>query len=330
MLYPAVITGVGGYLPEDILTNTDLETMVDTNDEWIQTRTGIKERRILKTPGWATSDMGTEAVRELLKKTDVDVADIDLIICATVTADHIFPDTANIIGDKIGAKNAFGFDINAACSGFLYALVTGSQYIRSGMYKKVIVVGADMMSTIVDYEDRATCILFGDAAGAVLLERGEEGYGFQDAILKADGSGREFLYMEAGGSKKPPTVESVQNREHFVSQDGRPVFKAAVKEMSKAVEDIMHNRGMTVDDIDWLIPHQANLRILQTVASMTGISMDKVVLNIERYGNTTAATLPLCLWDFESDFKKGQRIVFTAFGGGFTWGACDFIWAYDS
>ncbi len=329
MQYPAIISGVGGYLPDDILTNKDLESMVDTNDEWIRSRTGIEERRILKTPGWATSDMGAEAVKDLMNKTGLVADEVDLIICATVTADRVFPDTANTIADKVGAKNSFGFDINAACSGFLYSLVTAAQYIQSGMYRKVVVVGADMMSSIIDYQDRATCIIFGDAAGAVLIERGEEGLGFQDAILRSDGAGRKFLHMEAGGSKKPASLETVRNREHFVTQDGRPVFKSAVKEMSNAVTTLMTRRNMTIENIDWLVPHQANMRILQTVASMIDIPMDKVMVNIQRYGNTTAATLPLCIWDYEKRLKKGDRIVFTAFGGGFTWGACDFIWAYD-
>jgi 3-oxoacyl-[acyl-carrier-protein] synthase-3 len=328
MQYSAIISGVGGYLPPDILTNKDLEKLVETNDEWIRTRTGIEERRILKIPGWATSDMGVEAIKNLVDKTGLDVTEIDMIICATVTADRVFPDTANTIADKVGATRAFGYDINAACSGFLYALVTAAQFIRTGMYEKIVVVGADMMSSIIDYDDRSTCIIFGDAAGAVLLERGEEGYGFQHAVLRGDGSGRHFLYMEAGGSHKPSSLETVANKEHAVRQEGRTVFKSAVKEMSNAVADLVEEQGLTVEDVDWLVPHQANLRILQTVSSMTNIPMDKVMINIQKYGNTTAATLPLCLWDYENQIKKGQRIVFTAFGGGFTWGACDFIWAY--
>ena len=329
MQYPVIISGVGGYVPDYVLTNAELETMVDTNDEWIRSRTGIEERRILKTPGWATSDMGVEAIKDLLTRRKINVDEIDMIICATVTADRVFPDTANTIADKIGAKNAFGYDINAACSGFLYALVTGAQFITSGMYKKVIIVGADMMSSIIDYEDRATCIIFGDGAGAVLLEQGtDEKVGYQDAILRGDGSGRQYLHMVAGGSKKPSSVESVQNKEHAVRQEGRTVFKSAVKEMSKAVVDLMKKGNKSVEDIDWLVPHQANMRILQTVASMADIPMEKVMVNIQKYGNTTAATLPLCLWEYENQLKKGDRIVLTAFGGGFTWGACEFIWAY--
>ena len=304
--------------------------MVETNDEWIQSRTGIKERRILKGEGLATSDMGVEAVRDLMNKTGLQADEIDMIICATVTADRVFPDTANTIADKIGAVNSFGYDINAACSGFLYALVTGAQFVKTGMYKKVVIVGADMMSSIIDYEDRTTCIIFGDGAGAVLLESGtEDGVGYQDAVLRADGNGRNFLHMVAGGSKKPASLESVRDKEHFVRQDGRTVFKAAVKEMSKAVVDLMKKQNLAVDDLDWLVPHQANMRIIQTVASLAEVPMEKIMVNIGRYGNTTAATLPLCLWDYEKQLKKGQRIVFTAFGGGFTWGACDFIWAYD-
>ena len=328
MQYSAIISGVGGYVPEDVLTNKHLESMVDTNDEWIRSRTGIEERRILKTPGWATSDMGVEAVKMLLKKTNTRADEVDMIICGTVTADRVFPDTANTIADKVGAVNAFGYDINAACSGFLYSLVTGAQFIKTGMYKKVIVVGADMMSSIIDYEDRSTCIIFGDGAGAVMLERGELGLGYQDAILRGDGSGRHHLYMVAGGSAKPSSIESVQNKEHAVRQEGRTVFKSAVKEMSKAVMDLMAKGGKTVGDIDWLVPHQANMRILQTVASMTDIPMERVMVNIQKYGNTTAATLPLCLWNYEDQLKKGDRVVLTAFGGGFTWGATEFIWAY--
>jgi len=330
MQHSAIISGVGGYVPEDILSNKDLEKMVETNDEWIQSRTGIKERRILKGEGLATSDMGVEAVRDLMNKTGLQADEIDMIICATVTADRVFPDTANTIADKIGAVNSFGYDINAACSGFLYALVTGAQFVKTGMYKKVVIVGADMMSSIIDYEDRTTCIIFGDGAGAVLLESGaEDGVGYQDAVLRADGNGRNFLHMVAGGSKKPASLESVRDKEHFVRQDGRTVFKAAVKEMSKAVVDLMKKQNLAVDDLDWLVPHQANMRIIQTVASLAEVPMEKIMVNIGRYGNTTAATLPLCLWDYEKQLKKGQRIVFTAFGGGFTWGACDFIWAYD-
>lgn len=323
----AAITGVGGYLPPDILSNADLEKMVDTNDEWIRSRTGIEERRILKGEGKGTSVMGIEAVKELLSKTDTDPSEVDLIICATVTGDYIFPDTAGVIALNTGLKNAFSFDLNAACSGFLFALTTGARYIESGMYKKVIVVGADKMSSIIDYEDRATCIIFGDGAGAVLLEPNEE-YGFQNSFHRSDGSGVEHLYLTAGGSHKPASIESVQNREHFVQQNGKVVFKAAVTGMSDAVSRILKTNDLTVEDVDWLVPHQANIRIIDTVGRMLKISPDKVMVNIKKYGNTTAGTLPLCIRDYESKLKKGDKIIFTAFGGGFTWGASYLTWAY--
>lgn len=324
----AAITGVGGFVPEDILSNKDLEQMVDTNDEWITTRTGIKERRILRTPGKATSDMGAEVVRMILAKTKTAPEDIDMLICATVTPDTTFPDTANTILDKVGAKNAFGFDINAACSGFLYALTTGAKFIESGMYKKVIVIGADKMSAIVDYTDRATCIIFGDGAGGVLLEPNSDGNGVIDAILKSDGAGREFLHMKAGGSLKPATQETVANREHFVFQDGKPVFKAAVTGMVSTVNQVLERNNLTIDDIDWLVPHQANMRIINSVGEMLEIPKEKVMVNIHKYGNTTAGTLPLCLWEYESQLKKGDKLMLTAFGGGFTWGSLLIKWAY--
>ena len=324
----AAITGVGGYVPDDVLTNADLEKMVDTTDEWITTRTGIKERRILRTPGKATSDMGVEVVRQLLEKTGTKPEEIDLLLCATVTPDTTFPDTANTILDKAGAKNAFGFDINAACSGFLFALTTGAKFIESGMYKKVIVIGADKMSAIVDYSDRSTCIIFGDGAGGVLLEPNTEGNGVIDAILKSDGSGREFLHMKAGGSLKPATPETVANKEHFVFQDGKPVFKAAVTGMVTTVNQVLARNNMTTEDIDWLVPHQANMRIINSVGDMLDFPMDKVMVNIHKYGNTTAGTLPLCLWEYESQLKKGDNLMLTAFGGGFTWGSLYLKWAY--
>ena len=324
----AAITGVGGFVPEDILSNQDLEQMVDTNDEWITTRTGIKERRILKTPGKATSDMGAEVVKMILAKTKTAPEEIDMLICATVTPDTTFPDTANTILDKVGAKNAFGFDINAACSGFLYALTTGSMFIESGMYKKVIVIGADKMSAIVDYTDRATCIIFGDGAGGVLLEPSTEGNGVIDAVLKSDGAGREFLHMKAGGSLKPATQETVANREHFVFQDGKPVFKAAVTGMVSTVNQVLERNNLVIGDIDWLVPHQANMRIINSVGEMLGIPKEKVMVNIHKYGNTTAGTLPLCLWEYESQLKKGDKLMLTAFGGGFTWGSLLIKWAY--
>jgi 3-oxoacyl-[acyl-carrier-protein] synthase-3 len=324
----AAITGVGGYVPEDILSNTDLEKMVDTTDEWITTRTGIKERRILKDPNKATSDMGVEVVKQILEKTGISPEEIDMLICATVTPDTTFPDTANTILAKVGAKNAFGYDINAACSGFLYALTTGAKFIESGMYKKVIVIGADKMSSIIDYTDRSTCIIFGDGAGGVLLEPNTEENGFVDAVLRGDGAGREFLHMKAGGSLKPATAETVANKEHYVFQDGKPVFKAAVTGMVNTVNQVLERNQLTVDDIDWLVPHQANMRIINSVGDMLEIPKEKVMVNIHKFGNTTAGTLPLCLWDYESKLKKGDHIMFTAFGGGFTWGSVLLKWAY--
>ncbi len=324
----ASITGVGGYVPDDKLTNKDLEKMVDTTDEWILTRTGVSERRILKGEGMATSDLGAPAVLELCKKRGIDPTEIDCLICCTVTADMLFPATANIICDKIGATNAFGFDLGAACSGFLFGVTTGAAFIESGRYKKVVVVGADKMSGIVDYTDRTTCVLFGDAAGAVLLEPGEEGYGVLDSLLKSDGVGRNFLYQKAGGSLKPASIETVTNKEHFIFQDGQPVFKYAVKGMADVSAELLERNNLTGDDIAWLVPHQANKRIIDATANRMGLSHDKVMLNIERYGNTTAATIPLCLWEWEKKLNKGDTIVLAAFGGGFTWGATLVKWAY--
>lgn len=327
----ANITAVGGYVPEDKLTNFDLEKMVDTNDEWIRTRTGIEERRILKEPGKGSSDMAVPAVMEILKKKNLSPLDIDCIICATVTPDMVFPATANIICDKIGATNAWGYDMSAACSGFLYALTTGAMYIESGRFKKVIVVGVDKMSAIIDYTDRATCIIFGDGAGAVLLEPTTDGTGVLDSILRSDGSGRHYLHMKAGGSIKPATVETVMAREHFAYQEGQAVFKFAVKGMADVSAELLERNGLTGDDISWLVPHQANLRIIDATAHRMGLPKEKVMINIQKYGNTTAATLPLCLWDWEQQLKKGDNIVLSAFGGGFTWGAtwvkwgCDFV-----
>lgn len=324
----AAITGVGGYVPEYVLTNKELETMVDTNDEWIKTRTGIEERRILKEPGKATSDMAANAVKELLAKKNIAASEIECVICATVTPDMAFPATANIITDKIGAINAFGYDINAACSGFLYALSTGAAFIESGRYKKVIVVGADKMSAIVDYTDRNTCVLFGDAAGAVLLEPNEEGFGILDSILKSDGSGRPFLHMKAGGSLKPASIETVTAREHYAYQEGKQVFKFAVVGMADVSAEIMERNNLTADDVAWLVPHQANLRIIDATANRMGLSKDKVMININKYGNTTAATIPLCLWEWEKQLHKGDNIILAAFGGGFTWGSIWVKWAY--
>lgn len=324
----AAITGVGGFVPDYILTNQELETMVDTSDEWIYSRTGIRERRILKEPGAGASDMVVPAVRELLAKTGNTPDDIELMICATVTGDRVFPDTANTSLDKLGTKRAFGYDINAACSGFLFALYTGAQFIESGAYSKVVVVGVDKMSSILDYTDRTTCVIFGDGAGAVLLEPSEDGNGIQDAVLRGDGNGRHFLHMKAGGSVKPASLESVMAREHFVYQEGKTVFKYAVKGMVDAVREVLDRNGLTAQDIRWVVPHQANQRIIASVADGLGIPMDRVMMNIEKYGNTTAGTLPLCLWDYESQLKKGDWVVLTAFGGGFTWGALLLRWGY--
>ncbi len=322
----AAITAVGGYVPADKLTNADLEKMVDTNDEWIRTRTGITERRILKGAGKATSDMAAPAVLEICKKRGISPAEIDCIIVATVTPDMVFPATANIVCDKVGAINAWSFDMGAACSGFLYALTTGAAFIESGRYKKVVVVGADKMSAIVDYSDRNTCILFGDGAAAVLLEPNTEGYGVLDSILKSDGSGRSFLHMKAGGSLKPATMETVTQKEHFAYQEGPAVFKFAVKGMADVTAELLQRNQLTGNDIAWLAPHQANLRIIDATASRVGLSKEKVMVNIHRYGNTTAATIPLCLWDWEQQLKKGDNIVMAAFGGGFTWGATLVKW----
>ena len=326
----AAITGIQGYVPDYILTNKELETMVDTNDEWITSRTGIKQRRILKGEGKGSSDMGAEAIKGLLQKTNTGAEEIDLIICATATPDMIFPSTACIIADKVGGTNCFAYDLMAACSGFLYALSTASKFIEAGAYKKIVVVGADKMSSIVDYTERATCILFGDGAGAVLLEPSEDGLGIQDSILKSDGSGRAFLHLKAGGSVKPASYKTIDNKEHFIYQDGQPVFKAAVKGMADVSEEIMKNNNLTADDIAWLVPHQANKRIIDATARRMGVGSEKVMLNIEKYGNTTNGTIPLCLWEWESQLKKGDNLILAAFGGGFTWGSIYLKWAYDS
>ena len=326
----AAITGVQGYVPDYILTNKELETLVDTNDEWITSRTGVKERRILKGEGKGSSNLGAQAIKGLLKKTNTSPENIDLIICATATPDMIFPSTACIIADKVGAKNAFAYDLMAACSGFLFALSTASKFIETGTYKKIIVVGADKMSSIVDYSDRATCIIFGDGAGAVLLEPNEDGLGIQDAILRSDGSGGEFLHLKAGGSVKPASHETIDAKEHFIFQDGQTVFKAAVKSMADVSEEIMNNNNLSGDDIAWLVPHQANKRIIDATARRMGVGNEKVMLNIEKYGNTTNATIPLCLWEWENQLNKGDNIILAAFGGGFTWGSIFIKWAYDS
>ena len=326
----AAITSVGGYVPEYRLTNAILETMVDTNDEWIKSRTGIDERRILKGEGLATSDMAVPAVLELCQKRGISPLEIDCLICGTVTPDMIFPATANIICDKIGAVNAWGFDLSAACSGFLYSLTTGAALIESGRYKKVVVVGADKMSAIVDYTDRSTCIIFGDGAGAVLLEPSTDSNGVLDSVLKSDGSGKNYLHMKAGGSLKPATLETIAAKEHYIFQDGQPVFKAAVKGMADAAFELMQRNNLTGDDIAWLVPHQANKRIIDATAKRMDLPSEKVMLNIQKFGNTTAGTIPLCLWEWEKQLHKGDKIVLAAFGGGFTWGATLVQWAYDS
>ena len=326
----AAITAVGAYVPEYILTNKELETMVDTNDEWITSRTGVKERRILKGENMGVSDMGAPAVLELCKKRGIDPLEIDVLICCTVTADMLFPATANIICHKVGAKNAFGFDLGAACSGFLFGVTTGASFIESGRYKKVVVVGSDKMSAIVDYTDRTTCVLFGDAAGAILLEPDTSGYGVQDSLLKTDGVGKAYLHQKAGGSLKPASIETVIAKEHYIFQEGPTVFKFAVRGMADVSYELLERNKLTGDDIAWLVPHQANKRIIDATANRMGISMDKVMINIMRYGNTTSATIPLCLWEWEKQLKKDDLIVLAAFGGGFTWGATLIKWAYNS
>ncbi|MFM8806032.1 MAG: beta-ketoacyl-ACP synthase III [Sphingomonadales bacterium] len=325
----AAITAVGGYVPEDKLTNFDLEKMVDTNDEWIRTRTGISERRIQKEEGKATSDMVVPAVLELCKKRGIGPEEIECLIVGTVTPDMVFPSTANLVCAKIGATQAWGFDLAAACSGFLFALAQGAALIESGRYKKVVVCGADKMSAIVDYQDRATCIIFGDGAGAVLLEPDTNGYGIKDSILRTDGNGASYLHMKAGGSLRPASTETVANREHYAYQEGQAVFKFAVKGMADVSAELMERNKLTGNDIAWLVPHQANLRIIDATANRMGLTTDKVMINIDRYGNTTAATIPLCLWEWESKLKKGDNIILSAFGGGFTWGALWLKWAYD-
>lgn len=325
----AVITGVGGYVPEDILTNEEICKMVDTTDEWIMTRVGIKERRILKGEGRGTSYMGTRAVAQLLEKTKTDPNDVEVVLCATTTADYHFPTTASIIAYNNGLKNAMTFDLQGACSGFLYALETGANYIRSGRYKKVIVVSGDKMTSITNYEDRSTCPLFGDACGAVLLEPTEEELGVMDTILYTDGVGFPNLQMKAGGSAYPSSRETVDKREHYVYQEGKVVFKYAVSYMAEAAVTIMERNHLTKDDVNWFIPHQANLRIIDAAARRLDVPMEKVMINIEKYGNTSAGTIPICLWEWEKQLKKGDNIILAAFGAGFTWGALYLKWGYD-
>jgi 3-oxoacyl-[acyl-carrier-protein] synthase-3 len=326
----AAITCVNGYVPPDILSNKDLEKMVDTTDEWITSRTGIKERRILRDPALATSDMAVEAVKGLLEKRGIGADEIDLIVFATVTPDLIFPSSACILADKIGAKNAFGYDLAAACSGFLFALETGAKFVESGKYKKVVVIGADKMSSIIDYTDRNTCIIFGDGAACVLLEPNEEGFGVVDSILKIDGYGRHFLHQKAGGSLKPPTHATVDAKEHYVFQDGKTVFKFAVTGMADVSAQIMERNNLSPDDVAWLVPHQANLRIIDATAERMNLDKSKVMINIDHFGNTTNGTIPLCLWEWEKKLKKGDNLILSAFGGGFTWGAVYVKWAYNS
>lgn len=325
----ATITGVGGYVPDYRLTNEELSKMVDTSDEWIMTRIGIKERRILKEKGKGSSDLGVEAVKQLLEKTNTLPEDVDLVICPTVTPDMQFPATANIISDKVGIKNAFSYDLNAGCSGFLYALSTASKFIETGRYQKAIVVGAEKMSSIVDYQDRSTCPIFGDGSGAVMLEPTEEDIGVKDEILQVDGAGRKHLHQKAGGSVKPASHETVDAREHYIYQEGQPVFKAAVANMADVSVEIMKRNNISPDELDWLVPHQANMRIIEATARRMGIKREQVMINIQRYGNTTAATLPLCLWEWEEKLHKGDNLILATFGAGFTWGAIYLKWGYE-
>jgi 3-oxoacyl-[acyl-carrier-protein] synthase-3 len=323
----AAITSVQGYVPDGILSNKDLEKMVDTNDEWITSRTGIKERR-MAAKGEALSDFGVEIVNGICKKRGIDPAEIDMVVVGSITGDYRFPSAANVICDKAGCVNAWGFDLSAACSGFLYALDVGRVYVENGTHKKVIVIGADVMSSIINYEDRATCIIFGDGGGGVLLEPNEEGLGIQDTILKSDGAGRQFLLQEVGGSKEPLTTENIEDKRHYVFQEGKTVFKHAVKNMADVSAEIMDRNNLSSEDVDWLVPHQANLRIIDATANRMGLTKDKVMVNIQHFGNTTAGTIPLCLWEWEEKLKKGDNLVLASFGGGFTWGAIYLKWAY--
>lgn len=324
----AAITGVEGYVPEHVMTNEDLSKIVDTSDEWIRTRTGIRERRIMR--DGSTSDMGAAAVKNLLEKKNIDPLDIDLVICGTVTPDYPFPSTANIISDKVGMKNAWSFDVIAACSGFIYGLSIGAQFIETGKHKKVLVIGVDKMTSILDYQDRTTCVIFGDGGGVALLEPNTEGLGIIDSIMHSDGAGRNYLLQPGGGSVAPASHETVDQRLHYVKQEGKQVFKFAVTNMAEVSAQIMEKNNLTSDDVDWLVPHQANLRIIDATASRMGLPPEKVMVNIDKYGNTTAGTLPLCLWDWESRLKKGDNLILSAFGGGFTWGAIYLKWAYNS
>ena len=326
----AAITAVGGYVPEEILSNADLQKLVTTNDEWIKTRTGISERRILTGRDKGTSDLCVPAVLDLCKRAGISPEEIDCLIVGTVTPDMFFPSTSNLVCDKVGAKNAWGFDLAAACSGFLYSLTVGASIIESGRYKKVVVVGADKMSAIVDYSDRSTCVIFGDGAGAVLLEPNYDGFGVLDSILRSDGSGKQHLHMKAGGSLRPASVETVSNKEHFIYQEGQPVFKFAVTRMADVSAELLERNQLTGEDIAWLVPHQANKRIIDATANRIGLSPEKVMVNIDHFGNTTAATIPLCLWEWQDKLKSGDLLVLAAFGGGFTWGATLVKWAPSS
>jgi 3-oxoacyl-[acyl-carrier-protein] synthase-3 len=325
----AAITGVGGYVPEYILTNEELSRMVNTSDEWIMSHMGIKERHILRGEGKATSDMAVEAVFNLFKNTGCKPEEVDMLLWCGVTPDMPFPSTANIISDKLGVKNAFGYDINAGCSGFLYSLVTASKFVESGSHKKVVVVGADKMSSIVDYTDRTTCPIFGDGAAAVLLEPNSNGEGIIDAMMRVDGSGRKHLYQLAGGSQLPATMDTVTKRQHYIYQEGQPVFKAAVTNMSDTAVAMMEKHNLKGEDVAWFIPHQANMRIIDACARRMEVTKEKVMINIEKYGNTTAATIPLCMWDYEKKLRKGDKLIIATFGAGFTWGAAYLTWAYN-
>jgi len=325
----AAITGIHGWVPDYVLSNQELEKMVDTTDEWIMTRTGIRERHILKGKDQGTSVIGAQAVLGLLEKTGTKPEEVDMLICATVTPDMLFPATANIISHNCDIKNAFSFDMNAACSGLLYALVTASKFVESGSHKKVVVVGADKMSSIVDYTDRATCVIFGDGGGAFLLEPTTEEFGIMDSMMHTDGSGMIHLHQKAGGSMRPPTHETIDAREHFIYQEGQAVFKFAVTNMADVAVAIMDQNNLKSEDIAWLVPHQANMRIIEATARRMGISKEQVMINIERYGNTTSGTIPLCVWEWENQLRKGDNIILAAFGGGFTWGSIWLKWAYD-
>ncbi len=325
----AAITGVTGYVPDYVLTNQELATRVDTSDEWIVARTGIRERRILKGADQGTSHMAAAAVRQLLAQTHTDPDEVDLVICATTTPDFVFPATANIVSDMVGIRRAFSYDVQAACSGFIYSLATAAQFVETGRYRKVIVIGADKMSSIIDYTDRATCIIFGDGAGAVMLEPDTDGYGICDFVMQSDGAGLPHLHQKAGGSRRPPTAETVAAREHYVYQEGAAVFKFAVRNMAEVAAEMMERNGLRAEDVAWLVPHQANKRIIDATAERMGLPPDKVMLVIEKYGNTTNGSIPLCLWDYANQLRRGDNLILAAFGGGFTWGAMHLRWALD-